>query len=70
MPIRHRHTIQELPARVSVFLPVELKEYLHKEAKRLSEETGKCITPQKIIRALVVSYRERREAGLITHPDD
>lgn len=47
-----------------------MREYLELEAKRLREETGRPVTIQQILRALVVSYKERRDAGIITHPDD
>lgn len=74
MPRRHAYLKEaekeNLPTRITLVLPLKMRDYLEREAKRLSEESGRTTTIQQLIRALVTSYKERRDVGLITHPDD
>jgi len=59
--IRYRSTLQ-LPPHMSRFLDVE--------AKRLSKQTNKNVSPQDIVRALIAAYYEKRMLKLVTCPDD
>ena len=69
---RHpEYTAPRVREHVTTFrMPVALREYLDIEAKRLSEERGKKITMNKLVLELIIAYRERRLAGLITGPED
>lgn len=67
---RHPSFQKPKPSILTLTMPQEMRDYLALEAKRLSEERGKRVSVQKLLRALITSYRERRIAGLITSPDD
>lgn len=56
--------------RLACTLPTPILEFLEVEAKRLSESEGRNIKPQDVVRALIVSYYEKRMLNMVTTPDD
>lgn len=55
---------------LNVSASVKMHAFLELEAKRLTEERGRKIKLQDVVRALITSYYEKRVAGLVTNPDD
>lgn len=72
---RRSHTPEEdaqenIIFRLACTLPTKILEFLEVEAKRLSEAEGRNIKSQDIVRALIVSYYEKRMLNMVTTPDD
>jgi hypothetical protein len=68
-------TKEGIPDDLRLDLPREVKQFLHTEVTRLNiklKREGKKdkLTVQRLVRALIINYCEKRAVGLMIDPDD
>ena len=69
--MRHKGSVRvNKESRITFFLALEDRVWMEIEARKLSEQTGKHVTISSITRDLILSYKERRLAGLVSGPNE